>query len=372
MELDEQDRGFLSRAIELAAGGGERVSPNPLVGAVVATGDGVLVSEGFHASYGDNHAEVVAIKAAGTTNLAGATIYVSLEPCCHQGQTPPCTQAIIDAGIARVVVASDDPSEHASGRGLGMLRDEGIEVVIAEGELAERAREINQPFRKRARTGRPYVISKVAMALDGKVAAASGDSKWISSDASRELVHRWRSQSDAVVVGIGTALADDPELTARIDGATQPLRVIFDSECRLPVGSKLVRDASRVPLTVVASRAAAATAITVLEAAGVEVIVATGENEPARVVNALDRLGSQGVATLLLEGGPKLAGAFLDAGEIDELRLFYAPLIFGGKSARDPFDGRAAETVDQAIRTAPLSCELVDSDVLVKTRVNRW
>ena len=191
------------------------MSPNPLVGAVIGRHDEVL-GEGFHQGLGQPHAEIEAIRAADGRDLAGATLYVSLEPCCHQGRTPPCTDAIREAGIGRLVVASDDPSEHASGRGLGILRDEGIEVVVADGELAVRARLLNQSFRKHTRTGRPWVLFKSAMTLDGKVATRGGDSKWISGEESRQLAHRWRSQCDAVAVGIGTALADDPQLTARI------------------------------------------------------------------------------------------------------------------------------------------------------------
>src|SRR5581483_74162 len=179
---------------------------------------------------------VEAIQAAGDADLAGATLYVSLEPCCHVGRTPPCTDAIREAGIERVVVASDDPSEHANGRGLGILRDDGIVVVLADGELARQARLQNQPFRKRARTGLPWVLFKSAMTLDGTVATRTGDSRWISGAPSRELAHAWRAQCDAVAVGIGTALADDPLLTARIPGVThQPTRVVFDSLARLPL-----------------------------------------------------------------------------------------------------------------------------------------
>ena len=213
--------------------------------------DGRVIGEGFHREVGGPHAEVEAIRAAGEQDLAGATIYVSLEPCCHQGRTPPCTDAIREAGIGRVVVASDDPSEHASGRGLGILRDEGIEVVVADGELAARARLLNQPFRKHARTGRPWVLFKSAMSLDGKVATRSGDSKWISGERSRELVHRVAGASDAVAVGIGTALADDPVLTARVGGsdsqtlaARQPRRVVFDSLAQLPLNARLLDDAA--------------------------------------------------------------------------------------------------------------------------------
>lgn len=211
----DTDRLHLARALELAAQGRGRVSPNPMVGAVI-TRDGEVVAEGWHSEYGAPHAEVEAIAAAGDADLSGATLYVSLEPCCHTGKQPPCTDAILAAGIRRVVVASDDPTEKASGRGLGILRDEGVDVAVAGGELAARARLLNQPFRKQARTGRPWVLFKSAMTLDGKVATRAGDSKWISSTQSRERAHHWRAECDAVAVGIGTALADDPQLTARI------------------------------------------------------------------------------------------------------------------------------------------------------------
>ncbi|MBV9000717.1 MAG: bifunctional diaminohydroxyphosphoribosylaminopyrimidine deaminase/5-amino-6-(5-phosphoribosylamino)uracil reductase RibD [Solirubrobacterales bacterium] len=368
----EIDRRHLARAIKLAEGGRGRVSPNPLVGAVIGRYEEIL-GEGFHGVLGGPHAEVEAISAAGERDLAGATLYVSLEPCCHQGRTPPCTDAIRAAGIERVVVASDDPSEHASGRGLGILRDEGIEVVIADGELASRARLLNQPFRKRARTGRPWVLFKSAMTLDGKVATRGGDSKWISGESSRRLAHQWRAQCDAVAVGIGTALADDPQLTARIEGVTrQPRRVVFDSLGRLPLSSKLLRDARQVPLTVVVSRAAPRAATDALATHGADVVVATGENETARVRSALDQLGSDGIGSILLEGGPRLAGAFLDAGEVDELRLFLAPIVLGGRTARDPLEGEGVDAIADAARALTLECVQVGSDLLVSARMREW
>jgi diaminohydroxyphosphoribosylaminopyrimidine deaminase/5-amino-6-(5-phosphoribosylamino)uracil reductase len=372
------DRRHLARAIEIAEHGRGRVSPNPLVGAVIADPNGVI-GEGFHGVLGGPHAEVAAITAAGDADLQQATLYVSLEPCCHHGRTPPCTDAIRAAGIGRVVVASDDPSAHASGRGLGILRDEGVEVVLAAEDLADRARMINQPFRKHARTGRPWVLFKSAMTLDGKVATRSGDSKWISGTDSRALGHRWRAESDAVAVGIGTALADDPQLTARLDdahadagSARQPRRVVFDALGRLPLDGRLVRDAREVPLTVIVSRAAPRSATDALEAHGAEVIVAPGENEPARVVSALDLLGALGIASIMLEGGPKLAGAFLDAGEIDEVRLFLAPVILGGRTARDPLEGEGVEHITDALRAQSLRCERVGEDLLVSARIRAW
>ncbi len=377
----EIDRRHLARAIDLARGGSGRVSPNPLVGAVIGREDEVL-GEGFHEALGGPHAEVEAIRDADGSDLTGATLYVSLEPCCHQGRTPPCTEAIQQAGIGRVVVASDDPSEHASGRGLGILRDEGIEVVVAEGELAIRARLLNQSFRKHARTGRPWVLFKSAMTLDGKVATRGGDSKWISGEESRQLAHHWRAQSDAVAVGIGTALADDPQLTARISESDptrpggieirQPRRVVFDSLARLPLNSQLVRDARKIPLTVVVSRAAPRAATDALAAHGADVIVATGENETARVRSALDQLGADGVGSILLEGGPHLAGAFLDAGEVDEMRLFLAPMVLGGRTARDPLEGEGVDAIADAARALTLECERVGADLLVSARIKEW
>ena len=368
----DTDRRHLARAIELAERGRGKVSPNPLVGAVIGRDEEVM-GEGFHAALGAPHAEVEAIRAAEGRDLRQATLYVSLEPCCHHGRTPPCTDAIRTSGIGRVVVASDDPSEHASGRGLGILRDEGIEVVMADGELADRARLLNQPCRKHARTGRPWVLFKSAMTLDGKVATHSGDSKWISGEASRELAHRWRAACDAVAVGVGTALADDPQLTARLqDVDRQPRRVVFDSMARLPLGSKLVRDARRIPLTVIVSRAAQRSATDALHTHGAEVIVAPGENEPARVRSALDQLGGAGIGSIVLEGGPHLAGTFLDAGEVDEIRLFLAPIVLGGRTARDPLEGEGVESIADATRGLTLECERVGEDLLISARMKEW
>jgi diaminohydroxyphosphoribosylaminopyrimidine deaminase/5-amino-6-(5-phosphoribosylamino)uracil reductase len=367
----DTDVAHLARAISLAERGRGRVSPNPMVGAVVVR-DGQVLGEGYHAAYGQAHAERAALDAC-VGDPRGGTMYVSLEPCCHHGQTPPCTDAILEAGIARVVVASDDPTEKASGRGLGILRDEGVEIVVADGEAAVRARLLNQSFRKHARSGRPHVLFKSAMTLDGKVATRTGDSKWISGEESRLRSHHWRAERDAVVVGIGTALADDPQLTARIDGAErQPRRVVFDSEGRLPLGSQLVRGAPDVPLTVVVGRAASRLQTDALAVAGAEVIVATGENEPARVRSALDQLGAAGITSILLEGGPKLAGAFLDAGEVDEIRLFIAPVVLGGSNARDPLEGEGVERIAEAIRALALDVERIADDVLITARLREW
>jgi diaminohydroxyphosphoribosylaminopyrimidine deaminase / 5-amino-6-(5-phosphoribosylamino)uracil reductase len=361
----------LLRAVELAHLVRGQTSPNPMVGAVIVK-DGRVIGEGSTQPPGEAHAERMAL-AACEEDPSGATLYVSLEPCAHHGRTPPCTEAILEAGISRVVIASDDPTTKAAGRGPGILRDEGVEVVWIDGEAAEKARLLNQPFRKHARTGRPLVVFKSAMTLDGKVATVSGDSQWISGEASRARAHRWRAESDAVAVGIGTALFDDPRLTARIEGVTrQPRRVVFDSEARLPLDSQLVRGAAEVPVTAVCSRAASRTSVQALESAGVDVIVATGQNEAARVKHALGELGAREVQSLLLEGGPHLAGAFLEADEIDEARIFVAPLMTGGREARTAVEGIGIERIAAAPRALQVDVDRLEDDVLIVARLKDW
>ena len=367
----KSDAEHLFRAIELASRAHGLTSPNPLVGAVIVK-DGRRIGEGFHAAAGEPHAERIAL-ASCSEDPAGATMYVSLEPCAHHGRTPPCTDAIVEARIRRVVIASDDPSDKANGRGLGILRDEGIAVEMAGGEAADAARLLNQPFRKHARTGRPLVVLKWAMTLDGKVATRTGDSKWISGEASRARAHRWRAESDAVAVGIGTALADDPLLTARVEGvARQPRRVVFDAEARLPLDGSLVRSAAETPVIVVASRAASRTHLQGLESAGVEVIVASGANESARAEAALDELGARDVQSLLVEGGPHLAGAFLDGGLVDELRVFIAPVVAGGRQAKPAAEGEGVARIAEAARAIATDVERIDDDVLVTARLREW
>lgn len=364
----------MERALELAAAGRGAVSPNPMVGAVVVGPGGETVGEGHHAELGGLHAEVAAladVRARGG-DPSGATMFVTLEPCAHQGRQPPCTEAILAAGIARVVIASDDPSAKASGRGPGILRDGGVEVAWAEGPEATAARLLNQPFRKHARTGRPLVTLKSAVTLDGRTATGAGDSQWISGDASRELAHRWRAEADAIVIGIGTALIDDATLTARDVGARrQPLRVVFDSRARLPLDSRLVATLAEAPVLVIAGPDASPGRIARLEAAGVGVVAFPGAG-PERIGPALAELGRRGVASLLLEGGATLAGAFRDAGELDELRLFHAPILLGGSAARPLLGGGGAAGIGSAERALAVDWEPVGDDLLVRARMREW
>ena len=369
----ERDAVHLGRTLELAARGSGRTSPNPLVGAVVVR-DGRVLGEGFHAAPGESHAECAAL-AACREDPAGATLYVSLEPCAHYGRTPPCVDAILAAGIDRLVVASDDPSAKARGRGPERLRRAGVSVEWASEDLAARARLLNQPFRKLARTGRPLVVFKSALTLDGKVATRTGDSQWISSERSRERVHGWRAEADAVAVGIGTALSDDPLLTARLDGrppARAPRRVVFDTHARLSLQSRLVRSVGGAPLSLICSPAAPADARARLEAAGVEVLAVEGDDCATRVRAGLDALGAREVASLLLEGGPRLAGAFLDAGEIDEARAFVAPILAGGRHDRAALEGGGVDSIADARHAVAVDVERIGDDTLIQARLTEW
>ncbi len=365
--------------------------------------DGKVIGEGFHAELGGLHAERAALvdcRERGN-DPAGATMYVTLEPCAHQGRQPPCTEAILEAGISRVAIGSDDPSEKAAGRGPGILRDGGIEVEFAAGDEATAARLLNQPFRKHARTGLPLVTLKLAMSLDGRTATARGDSPWISGEQSRALVHQWRAESDAIAAGIGTVLTDDPQLTARPDpsgapfvvynhikrtgrGVRQPVRVVFDRQARLPLDSQLMQTLDQASVLVVVSSAAESSRIAALRDAGAEVLVADD------IKAALSDLGRGGITSLFLEGGPTLAAAFQAAGQLDQARTFVAPILLGrgghGVSREGGADVGGPRTEAQPppagpptsatgpARLQPLSHTVEPSgdDVLITARFKEW
>ncbi len=330
--------------------------------------DGKDIGDGFHAELGGLHAERAALADAARRgeDVAGATMYVTLEPCAHHGRQPPCVEAILEADLARVVIASDDPTAKAAGRGPEQLRAAGVEVAFAapDDEVAAAARLLNQPFRKHGITGLPLVVLKTAMSLDGRTATPAGASPWISGERSRELVHVWRGECDAIAVGIGTVLADDPLLTARMGGeARQPRRVVFDGAARLPLDSRLLATLDEAPLTVVHGPDADPGRLEALLGAGAETVLASGAGPAERVGAALAELGRRGVTSLLLEGGATLAAAFAAAGEIDEARVFVAPLILGG---------RAAELAPTRLEGSPSEAEVVGEDTLIKTRFKEW
>jgi diaminohydroxyphosphoribosylaminopyrimidine deaminase / 5-amino-6-(5-phosphoribosylamino)uracil reductase len=389
--LKTADREYLKRALELAEGGRGRVSPNPLVGAVIVR-DGAVIGEGFHAELGDLHAERAALAdcEGRGEDPAGATMYVTLEPCAHQGRQPPCVDVILEAGVGRVVIASDDPSEKAAGRGPGMLRDGEVKVEFAAGEEATAARLLNQPFRKHARAGLPLVTLKLAMSLDGRTETPAGDSPWISGTQSQELVHRWRAESDAIAVGIGTVLADDPLLTTRTPEAfRQPVRVVFDRQARLPLDSQLLQTLDQTPVLVVVSQAADPDRVTALRGAGAEVLVADD------IDAALSELGRRNITSLFLEGGRTLAAAFLAKDAIDESRTFIAPILLGdpeGETGGVPPEQRRPVFRPDASRGQPASpqaknpasgrgtpglalhhdVKTIGGDVLIAARFKEW
>jgi diaminohydroxyphosphoribosylaminopyrimidine deaminase/5-amino-6-(5-phosphoribosylamino)uracil reductase len=385
-QLTGTERAHLRRALELAENGRGRVSPNPLVGAVIVR-DGEAIGEGFHAELGDLHAERAALADCRRRgeDPAGATMYVSLEPCAHRGRQPPCTEAILEAGIARVVIGCDDPSEKASGRGPGILRDGGVDVEMASGGEATAARLLIQPFRKHARTGLPLVTLKLAMSLDGQTTVPAGESPWISGEESRQLVHRWRAESDAIAVGIGTVLADDPLLTARGEGVVrQPLRVVFDSHARLPLDSQLLATLDESPLLIVASADADSSHAVALREAGAEVVVVDGATPADRIQAALGNLGRRNVTSLFLEGGRTLAGAFLDADAVDESRTFIAPTLLGqaapraggvgegGSRTPSPADPPSPTTGPARRHALSHGVETVGEDTLITARFKEW
>lgn len=355
----------------LAARGMGSVEPNPMVGCVLVR-DGEIVGEGYHEAFGGPHAEVKALAAAGD-GAAGATAYVSLEPCCHYGKTPPCTQALIRAGVARVVVGVEDPFAEVAGRGIGELRSAGIEVDV--GVRGEDADWLVAPYRKLVATQRPWVIAKWAMTLDGKLATRSGDSQWISSESSRAVVHQLRGRVDAVVVGSRTACIDNPLLTARpadlADIKRTAVRVVVDSTASISLESRLVKTAADVPVLLATADDAPVDACNRLSAAGVEVYRCLGKAHEERMVSLLDEMGRRRMTNVLVEGGSRLLGAFFDLRAVDEVHVFIAPKIAGGGSSPSPVGGEGVERMGAALQLADITIEELDGDVYVHGRVGR-
>jgi diaminohydroxyphosphoribosylaminopyrimidine deaminase/5-amino-6-(5-phosphoribosylamino)uracil reductase len=341
------DEAWMRRALELAERGRGSVEPNPLVGAVVVRG-GQVVGEGWHRRYGEAHAEVNALAATGEA-ARGATLYVTLEPCCHHGKTPPCTDAVLRAGIRRVVAAMHDPFPAVAGRGSAQLQAAGIEVEV--GLCEAEARRLNAPYLKLLATGRPWVHAKWAMTLDGKIATHTGDSKWISNEASRRRVHELRGRMDTIMAGIGTVLADDPQLTARPPGPRTAARVVLDSKGRLPPTSRLAVSAREVPV-VVATASAPADVLVRLGECGCETLTLPGPDGRVDVDALLAEMGRRRWTNVLLEGGAGVLGSFLDAGAVDEVHVFIAPRLFGGANAPTPMAGRGVAGVADAVRLA--------------------
>ncbi|MBS3967556.1 MAG: bifunctional diaminohydroxyphosphoribosylaminopyrimidine deaminase/5-amino-6-(5-phosphoribosylamino)uracil reductase RibD [Truepera sp.] len=364
-QVTAQDAQYLRRALELAEQGRGRTSPNPLVGCIVVR-EGVVLGEGWHERAGGAHAEVRALQQAG--DARGATVYVTMEPCAHQGRTPPCSEALIAAGVSRVVFAANDPNPLAAG-GAARLQEAGIAVL--SGVLQDEAERQNEAFFTVQRRQRPLVLYKTAMTLDGKIATRTGQSRWITGAAARERVQQWRDQFDAVAVGINTVLLDDPLLTCRLAGGRSPLKVIFDSVARTPPAAKLfLPDQHGVAARVIiySTEQAPANRVEALRAVGAEVIALPEQRGRSAVRAALADLRQRGVNSVLLEGGGTLAWSFFEAQAVDKIAFFIGPKLLGGAGA-SPLAGLGVAQMDEAITLADLQTEFIANDLLLTGQV---
>jgi diaminohydroxyphosphoribosylaminopyrimidine deaminase/5-amino-6-(5-phosphoribosylamino)uracil reductase len=364
MEFSEEDRRFMGKALALAARGKGMTHPNPMVGAVVAK-NGKMVGSGFHRGPFTPHAEAEALAQAGD-EAGGSTLYVTLEPCNHEGRTPPCSEAIIAAGVARVVIAALDPNPGVKGGGARRLSEAGL--MVEEGLLAEKSSLLNQAYEKYVLTGKPLVTVKMASTADGKVAARGGNSKWITAEKARSKVHALRRESDAVLVGRGTVETDDPELTVRmvpLRGARPPVRVVVDSLLSIPLNCKLAQGGE--PKVIVATTAAGDShKAEVLRERGVEVLVLAEEGGRVDLQELLVALGEREVAHLLVEGGPTLVASLFEKGLADRLALFVAPKVFGDDKARSWIEGREVAAPQQGLLIRWRSARMVGEDLLLE------
>ena len=366
MTHSESDFQWMQRAIDIARKGQGSVEPNPMVGCVLVRDD-QLISEGFHEQYGGPHAEVNAIAAAQDKGvpIRGATAYVTLEPCSHTGKTPPCAGALIKAEVGKVHVAQVDPFEHVSGQGIEKLRAAGIEVTV--GLLEEQAKQLNAPYLKRTQTGLPWIVAKYAMTLDGRIATETGDSKWISSPASREVVHSLRGRVDGVLVGSGTVTADDPMLNARPPGIRVARRMVVDSQLRMATDCQLARTAHEIPVDVLTTTDCDPEKLQKLVEQKVNVFQSSLKDRDERLLEFLRRSVSEhGATNILVEGGSELLGSLRELGQIDELHIFMGPKMIGGTGALPPVKGHGCETIADGNEFRIVSTQIVAGEVYVK------
>lgn len=363
-KLDEE---MMAQAIAIARNAEGRTSPNPLVGAVIVK-DGRVVATGWHRKAGTPHAEVHALNMAGEL-ARGATAYVSLEPCAHYGRTGPCAKALVEAGVSRVVVAMEDPNPKVAGKGIAILREAGIEVQV--GVLEQEARELNEVFLKWITTGKPFVALKTAMSLDGKIATAAGESQWITNEVSRHFTHRLRDVYDGILVGINTALKDDPSLTTRLPEyeGKNPVRIVVDSQCRLPAASRLVQDGAARTIVAVTEQAAEER-VAALEAAGAEVLRA-GAGPQVDMELLMQQLGKLRICSVLVEGGGTVNFALLQAGLVDRVYAFIAPKLLGGRNALTPVEGDGFAELAQAVELEQLTTQDMQGDILITGLVKK-
>lgn len=358
------DQEYMKMAIELAVKGGNRVSPNPLVGAVIVK-DGEIIGYGYHEKYGMPHAEINALNSC-TKTPEGATMYVTLEPCCHIGKTPPCTDAIIQSKIKRVVIGSKDPNPLVGGKGIEILKASGIEVThfILEKECVE----MNKIFFHYIETGRPYVVMKYAMTLDGKIATFSGKSKWITGDSARNHVHKSRSMYSAIMVGSKTVITDDPELTSRIPGGRNPKRIICDTNLSIPLDARVLKNTDRIE-TYIATASIDKEKIETFRALGCHVLSIPKYKNHISLDILMKELAKLGIDSILLEGGGELNSGALEAKIVNKLQIYIAPKIFGGKDAKTPVGGVGIDDPQNAISFKRKEITMLDQDILVEYEV---
>lgn len=358
------ERKYMERAIELAEKGRGFTSPNPLVGAVIVK-DGRIIGEGYHKKCGELHAERNAI-ASLKESAEGAEIYVTLEPCCHYGKTPPCTEAILEAKIARVIIGSKDPNPLVSGKGAKFLREHGVEVI--EDFMEEECDRLNPIFFHYIKTKTPYVTMKYAMTADGKIATKTGASKWITGEEARQKVQRYRHEHMAIMAGIGTVLADDPMLNVRIDGLKSPIRIVCDCFLRIPLDSKIVQTAKEYH-TIVACTKGEEKKKEALKNMGVEIMEVPDENGVIDLKILMKLLGEKGIDSIFLEGGGCLNDSALSDGIVSRILVFMAPKLFGGAGAKSPVEGCGVEVPDEAILLKLEQIESVGEDLLLEYTV---
>ena len=358
---------YMHIALDLASKGIGSVNPNPLVGAVIVK-DNKIIGQGYHTAYGNPHAEIEALKSC--SDPAGAILYVTLEPCCHHGKTPPRTDAIIKNKISKVVIGAKDPNPLVAGKGIDILRKHGIEIET--GTLEKECRDINEIFFYYIKNKKPFVVMKYAMTADGKIATSSGESQWITGDLAREHTHKTRNALSAIMVGIGTVLADDPLLTCRIPGGKNPVRIICDSALKIPLDSKIVQTAKTVPTIVAASSCNESFdnyKKEQLEAMGVTVVETELKNSKLDLEDLMQKLGEKGIDSILLEGGGTLNYSALEQGIVQKLQIYVGPKLFGGKESLSPVEGEGIKNISQAVGLKLLSATAIGEDVLLEYKV---
>lgn len=360
---------YMLRALRLAEKGRGKTSPNPMVGALVVS-NGRVIGRGYHHAAGEPHAEVLALQQAGR-RAKGATLYVTLEPCSHLNKrTPPCVPAIIRSGIRRVVIAMIDPNPLVRGRGVAQLRRAGLSVTV--GIARHEAEQVNRSYSHWVKTQRPYVTLKAGMTLDGQIATVSGESQWITGEESRREVHRLRAQADAIVVGIGTVLKDDPALTARRVpalkklAAKQPLRVVVDSRLRISPSAKILSQQRQAPTVVMTTMAASSSKRAMLKRRGVETLTVPAAHSRVKLLPLLKRLGQRGITNIIVEGGSELNAAFLKAKLINEVRLYLAPRLLGGATSIGVFGGEGPRRLTQACQLRNMRTRRVGTDLVIE------